>query len=872
MGIFEANAFIRLGGQVLFDIGRLFLAFAFVVWVTLGSQQSWPERAVSHAPYLMAFVVVWCVVAFDQGLFVSRRGESLTAILFSVTKVYFITLLVGGFGLALYLRGGYNRSFFAAYALTILVVMLTSVLVSRPGVLILQQRYSTRRVLLIGADQRAARLTEVFLANEHYGYHIMGFLEDDPGRRHILEQYGLKCLGNVREIEGLLVRRIIDGVYISLSLNDSYETVQQVVHLCETIGVPVRLTADMFPLDLAECDVTRIGNIPLLSFATRPAYLAGIQLRRAFELATASLLLVALSPVFLAIAILVKLESRGPILVRDSAGGRHSGRRGVFSFRVYRCTDSHEPSCSSTPLTRTGRFLRRYGLDELPQVIDVLQGRISYAGFSVSPTEANTLSDDDRNTRFPHQQYRVAPTLLLAGLDACCIMIAYFLAVRTTVPTPEVVSLSLANNLPFLFVLILTWYSAAVERRLWRWRTVEPLTPCAFGLLTAVGNAALVCGFLLAVMIPGSPSTRRFLVAFCFFAFGTLLSFRVSMRFLTRVAYLLGYNIRRVAVVGTNERSEQLVEALGEEFRFGYRVVGVFEDEADRVDSDTYAGVPYLGGVNSLKDLLARQGVDEVYMTLPVRSHFDTIRRVVDLCRSAGIPLHVVADVLPHRIAKSRAIMIQDIPLVSLSPVSENHVWLALKRLTDLIVSSVLIVACIPLFTFLAILIKLDSRGPVFFVQERIGRNHRRFRMIKFRSMVANAEELKEEVMDLNEADGPVFKIRNDPRVTRVGMYMRKYSLDELPQLFNVWFGQMSLVGPRPLLPDEVDKFEWVDRRRLSVKPGMTGLWQISGRSNIPFKKWVEMDLAYIDTWSFWQDIRILFKTFNAVVSGRGAA
>jgi lipopolysaccharide/colanic/teichoic acid biosynthesis glycosyltransferase len=202
----------------------------------------------------------------------------------------------------------------------------------------------------------------------------------------------------------------------------------------------------------------------------------------------------------------------------------------------------------------------------------------------------------------------------------------------------------------------------------------------------------------------------------------------------------------------------------------------------------------------------------------------------------------------------------------------ETYAWLAIKRRVDFLASTVLLIAFSPLFVVLAILIKRDSKGPVFFVQDRIGQNHRPFKMVKFRSMVSNAEDLKKSLMHLNEADGPVFKIRSDPRVTPLGRFLRKYSLDELPQLFNVWLGHMSLVGPRPLMPHEVDKFEWFERRRLSVKPGMTGSWQVSGRCDIPFKEWVEMDLAYIDSWSFGVDLRILLKTFKAVFSGRGAA
>ena len=171
----------------------------------------------------------------------------------------------------------------------------------------------------------------------------------------------------------------------------------------------------------------------------------------------------------------------------------------------------------------------------------------------------------------------------------------------------------------------------------------------------------------------------------------------------------------------------------------------------------------------------------------------------------------------------------------------------------------------------IAILVKLDG-GPVFFAQERVGQNQRRFKMLKFRSMVVEAEALRADLEERNEADGPVFKIRDDPRITRVGKFIRKYSLDEFPQLINVWMGQMSLVGPRPPIPSEVEQYSWDQRRRLSVKPGMTGLWQVSGRSDVAFKDWVELDLVYIDTWSLFQDAFILLRTFRAVVQGRGAA
>jgi lipopolysaccharide/colanic/teichoic acid biosynthesis glycosyltransferase len=198
---------------------------------------------------------------------------------------------------------------------------------------------------------------------------------------------------------------------------------------------------------------------------------------------------------------------------------------------------------------------------------------------------------------------------------------------------------------------------------------------------------------------------------------------------------------------------------------------------------------------------------------------------------------------------------------------------LALKRALDMAVSGLFLVTVAWwLFAFVALIIKLDSKGPVFFLQDRVGLNQRRFKCIKFRSMVVNAEELKAQLAEHNEADGPVFKMRRDPRMTRVGRWIRKFSIDEMPQIVNVFVGDMSLVGPRPPVPSEVENYTWDQRRRLSVRPGITGLQQVSGRSDVDFNDWVELDLAYIDNWSLMEDIRILFRTFQVVLQAKGAA
>lgn len=199
------------------------------------------------------------------------------------------------------------------------------------------------------------------------------------------------------------------------------------------------------------------------------------------------------------------------------------------------------------------------------------------------------------------------------------------------------------------------------------------------------------------------------------------------------------------------------------------------------------------------------------------------------------------------------------------------HATLFLKRALDILVSVSMLILLAPLFLVTAIAIKLDSRGPVFYSQTRLGKWGRPFKMYKFRSMVVGADKMKAELLSQNESGGVIFKMKRDPRITRVGRIIRKLSIDELPQLVNVLKGEMSLVGPRPALPNEVEEYTFDDRRRLEVKPGLTGLWQISGRSDLDFRQQVRLDVAYIESQSFWQDIKILFKTIPVVLLGKGA-
>jgi exopolysaccharide biosynthesis polyprenyl glycosylphosphotransferase len=241
-------------------------------------------------------------------------------------------------------------------------------------------------------------------------------------------------------------------------------------------------------------------------------------------------------------------------------------------------------------------------------------------------------------------------------------------------------------------------------------------------------------------------------------------------------------------------------------------------------------------------------------------------------CEEEGIKLRFMADVFSLHVARVRLTQAGDLPLLNLEPVAQDEGALLFKRCFDLTVTLLSMPVVLPIMGIVALAIKLDSPGPVLFIQQRVGLKKRLFPMMKFRSMCDRAEDKLCEIEHLNQAEGPIFKITDDPRITRVGRFIRKTSLDELPQLFNVIRGEMSLVGPRPMSIRDVDLFDrGIQRKRFSVKPGLTCIWQISGRSNLPFEKWLELDLQYIESWGLWLDFKILFKTIPAVLFPKGA-
>jgi exopolysaccharide biosynthesis polyprenyl glycosylphosphotransferase len=281
---------------------------------------------------------------------------------------------------------------------------------------------------------------------------------------------------------------------------------------------------------------------------------------------------------------------------------------------------------------------------------------------------------------------------------------------------------------------------------------------------------------------------------------------------------------------------------------------------------------PVLGTVKDLEHVLCTVPVDEVFIAGNMLKHSAEMQAAIKLCENLGVPFALPA--YHFRFDRARPIdshALSDGYLHFLTHTFRPH-QLALKRMFDIVSSAVALVVLAPLLVGVAVAVKLTSRGPVFFRQRRVGLHGKPFYMLKFRSMVVNAEELKAKLEALNEQTGPVFKMKNDPRITRVGRFIRKYSIDELPQLINVLRGEMSVVGPRPPIPSEVEKYAAWQRRRLSVRPGLTCIWQVSGRNQISFEDWMYLDMQYIDHWSLKKDLDLILKTVPVVITGSGAS
>lgn len=324
-----------------------------------------------------------------------------------------------------------------------------------------------------------------------------------------------------------------------------------------------------------------------------------------------------------------------------------------------------------------------------------------------------------------------------------------------------------------------------------------------------------------------------------------------------------------VLIIGSGRRARYLACRLSKWSDWGVNVVGFLDPVG--VSAGRRKGDEILGHVDQITEILRKNVVEDVIVAVP-RSLLGDLQSITTACQEEGVRLCFMADFYDFEAASVQMALVDGIPLITFEPVMRVESKQIVKRMLDLFLILLATPVLLPVCLIIALLVKLDSPGPVLFTQNRVGLFKRSFKMYKFRSMVQDAEQRIGEVEHLNEAAGPNFKIANDPRITRVGRWLRRASMDELPQLINVLRGEMSLVGPRPMSHRDVLLFDkGIQRKRFSVRPGVTGLWQVSGRSALTFDKWLSLDLEYIDRWSLSLDLKILMKTIPAVLSGNGA-
>jgi len=379
---------------------------------------------------------------------------------------------------------------------------------------------------------------------------------------------------------------------------------------------------------------------------------------------------------------------------------------------------------------------------------------------------------------------------------------------------------------------------------------------CALGAICLV-----VAEFLLRLDL-----SRSFVALVAVYAWILLCLFRIN------AARVIG-GLRRefgaahfVMVVGSGDNALRLGAALEKSSDYGIRLMGFLDDEPGIIrlsqDYQRYA-------LASLPDLLTRQVIDEIIFAVDSR-RLGEMEELFLLCDEQGVRTRVVVDFFPHVNSQVYLDRLGTTPLLTFSAAPHDEIRLLAKRGTDVVLAAAALVLLLPFMLLIALLIRITSPGPAIFRQERCGLNGRRFVFYKFRSMCDNAEELKSSLAHLSHKT-TAFKIRNDPRLTGVGRFLRKFSIDEWPQLWNVLKGDMSLVGPRPAVPEEVENYETWQRRRLRMRPGLTCLWAVQGRDTLDFETWMRMDMQYIDTWSLALDWKIILRTIPRVLTGRGA-
>jgi exopolysaccharide biosynthesis polyprenyl glycosylphosphotransferase len=426
-----------------------------------------------------------------------------------------------------------------------------------------------------------------------------------------------------------------------------------------------------------------------------------------------------------------------------------------------------------------------------------------------------------------------------------------------------------SHYLPLMLAFLLAWAVVGYASRFYR--DLEMSNPIQL-VLNLLNQLAIV----LVIIYAGLYLFRRIdisrtyvlligVVDFVLLLVGRYLSYNgiaLMRRRLQRYHYFL--------IVGSGARAREMATLIEESRGMGLRLVGFVDPNSEGSNLGDRFGRYEVFPPNVLEQVLQDRVIDEVVFAVNMQE-LARLEPLMAHCANVGVKIRVQLEFLPEAYSRIYLENFHDVPLLSLSSTPESELLLFFKRAFDVVLSAASLVLLAPLLIAIAAAIRITSPGEVLFRQTRCGLGGRKFTLYKFRSMVNNAEQMRAELHQLNELEGPVFKMSDDPRITPVGRILRRFSLDELPQMWNILRGDMSFVGPRPAIPEEVEKYEAWQRRRLRMRPGLTCIWVIEGRSHVKFHRWIQLDLAYIDNWSLWLDAKIFLRTIPIVISGRGA-
>lgn len=465
---------------------------------------------------------------------------------------------------------------------------------------------------------------------------------------------------------------------------------------------------------------------------------------------------------------------------------------------------------------------------------------------------------------------------ILDILLTCSAFVLSYYIKKYLLPVPFRGLLIAPNYYIILLMVIIIWYLtfdsmglySSYRRRQYRdifWRMVKAVT---------IGMMVLLFAMYILKIIEVS---RLMLIMFYFLDITFLAISKGSVYSLLQRYRTRGYNFRNILIIGSKQRAQDVIRSIDNQPEAGFKIIGCLDVDPSCAGRFVTRDLEIIGTVDNLEIILQEEVVDEVIFAMPLRK-IDNADRYIDIVEKVGVSVRIIPDWQIHGLAYRpdiASVNFEDflgIPTMALTTIPTSAGKLYVKSLMDYLFAGVALLLLFPFFIITAVAIKVFSKGPVFFTQTRSGLNGRQFKLFKFRTMVADAEKIREKITHLNETDGPVFKIKKDPRIIPyIGTFLRRSGLDELPQLINVMKGEMSLVGPRPPIPSEVEEYDRWQRRRLSMKPGLTCLWQICpDRNQVCFDDWMKMDLQYIDTWSLSLDLKILFSTVGVVFSGEG--